>query len=176
MPSLPTPTSREVALPAASLTILREALGDEAGPVATVNALHAAGFRSGERIWDRLDRDVGAMPGPEFWSWASDWFARRGWGTLAFDPVHDAVGRLASSDWAEADGAEASHPCCSFTTGLLSSLLTAAAGGEIAVVETACRGQGDAACHWVFGSEPTVQALYASLLEGRTFEDALLEI
>jgi hypothetical protein len=173
MPSLRSRASREIALPASGLTILREALNDEAGPVATVNALHAAGFRSGEQIWREVGRDLGAMPGSEFWSWTSDWFSRRGWGTLSFEPVHEALGQLASSDWAESQESDEPKPCCSFTTGLLSSLLSTAAGGDVAVVETSCRGRGDAACTWAFGSEVTVQALYRSLLEGRTFEDAL---
>ncbi len=176
MPSLRSRTAREVALPASGLTILREALSDEAGPVATVNALHAAGFRSGERIWAEMDRDLGAMPGSQFWTWAAEWFSRRGWGTLTFEPVHEAVGRLSSPDWAEADGAQARQPSCSFTTGLFASLLTAVAGGEVAVVEIACRARGDAVCEWVFGSEATVLALHRSLLEGRTFEEALAEI
>jgi hypothetical protein len=176
MPSLRSRASREIALPASGLTVLREALSDEAGPVAAVNALHAAGFRSGERMWREVDEEFGAMASSAFWTWLSGWFSRRGWGSLAFDSVHDALGRLSSSDWAEAEDGDERQPCCSFTTGLLSSLLTTAAGGEIAVVETACRARGDTACHWVFGSEATVHALYGSLLEGRTFEDALGEI
>lgn len=176
MPSLRSRASREIALPASGLTILREVLSDEAGPVATVNALHAAGFRSGEQVWGDLDKDLGTMSSSAFWTWASEWFSRRGWGSLAFDSVHEAVGRLSSSDWAEAEGGDEREPCCSFTTGLLSSLLTTAAGGEIAVVETACRARGDSACQWMFGSEATIHALYGSLLEGRTVEDALHEI
>lgn len=176
MPSLRSRATREIALPAAGLTILREALRDEAGPVATVNALHAAGFRSGEGIWGDLGADLGAMSGSDFWRGVGDWFSRRGWGSLEFEAIHEAVGRLSSSDWAEAENGEERQPCCAFTAGLLSSLLTHAADGEIAVVETACRSRGDSECHWVFGSEATVHALYASLLEGRSFEDALGEI
>lgn len=173
-------TTREVAVPASALTMVREALRDEAGPVATVNALHAAGFRSGEGVWQSFtagaDGDVESLEGGRFWTRLSDWFSRRGWGSLTFEPIHSGIGRLASRDWAEAEGGDERRPSCSFTTGLLSKILTAAAGGDVAVVETACRARGDEACHWVFGSEDTVHRLYGSLLEGRSFEEALREI
>lgn len=171
---------REITLPAAGLRLVREALRDEAGPVATVNALHAAGFRSGAAVWQSLssggDAEVESLSGGEFWTRLDDWFTRRGWGSLAFEPIHPGVGRLASGDWAEAEGGDERQPSCSFTTGLLSRILTAAGGGDVAVVETACRTRGDRECHWAFGSEDTVHRLYRSLLEGRSFEDALREI
>lgn len=173
-------TTREIALPASGLTTLREALRGEAGPVATVNALHAAGFRSGDAVWhsfaDGGELDVAALSGDEFWTRLADWFSRRGWGSFDFEPIHAGVGRITSRDWAEAEGGDERQPSCSFTTGLLSKLLTRAGGGDIGVLETACRSRGDTECHWVFGSEGTVHRLYGSLLEGRNFEDALREI
>lgn len=169
--------TREIALPVAGLTTLREALRDEAGPVAAVNALHAAGFRSGDDVWESLTRGdddrMRSISETEFWSGLTDWFTRRGWGSLTFDPIHPAVGRLSSPDWAEAEGGEERQPSCAFTTGVLSSVLTSAAGGGVAVLETACRARGDDACHWVFGSEAAIHQLYGSLVEGRSFEDAL---
>lgn len=176
MSPLPSRNPREITLPATGLTTVREALRDEAGPVAAVNALHAAGFRSGAHVRGDLGEAIGSMSGGDFWARIGDWFSSRGWGSLAFEAIHDGVGRLVSPDWAEAEGGDERQPCCSFTTGLLSSLLSSAAGGEIAVVETACRSRGDSACHWVFGSEATIHRLHGSLLEGRTFEDALREI
>lgn len=173
-------TTREIALPASCLTTVREALRDEAGPVATVNALHAAGFRSGEAVWRSFasggDVDVESLGEGDFWTRLSDWFSRRGWGSFQFEAIHDGVGRLGSRDWAESEGGDERQPSCSFTTGLLSRILSTAGGGDIAVVETACRARGDAECHWAFGSEHTVHRLYGSLLEGRSFEDALREI
>jgi len=108
-----------------------------------------------------------------FWSNLSDWFRRRGWGSLTFESIHPGVGRLSSTDWAEAEGGEERQPSCAFTTGMLSSVLTAAGGGGVAVLETSCRTRGDEACHWVFGSENTIHQLYGSLLEGRSFDEAL---
>lgn len=169
--------TREIALPLSGLTTFREALRDEAGPVAAVNALHAAGFRSGEDVWRSLtrgdDERIRSISESAFWSGLTDWFARRGWGSLPFEPIHEGVGRLSSPDWAEAEGGEERQPSCAFTTGLLSSVLSSAAGGSVAVLETSCRARGDDVCHWIFGSEATIHRLYGSLLEGRSFEDAL---
>ncbi|HKK93385.1 MAG TPA: 4-vinyl reductase [Longimicrobiales bacterium] len=173
-------TTREIALPASGLTTIREALRDEAGPVATVNALHAAGFRSGDAVWQSFagagDLDVETLSGDEFWTRLSDWFSRRGWGSFEFEPIHPGIGRLASRDWVEAEGGDERQPSCSFTAGLMSKILTRTGGGDIAVIETACRARGDAECHWAFGSEDTVHQVYGSLLEGRSFEDALREL
>jgi len=169
--------TREIALPVAGLTTFREALRDEAGPVAAVNALHAAGFRSGDDVWEGLtrgdDERMRSISQAAFWSGLTDWFSRRGWGSLTFDPIHPGVGRLSSPDWAEAEGGDERQPSCAFTTGLLSSLLSSAAGGAIAVLETSCRARGDEACRWIFGSENTIRQLYGSLLEGRSLDDAL---
>lgn len=181
-PSLPR-EHRDITLPVTGLTALREALCDETGPVTAVHALHAAGFRSGPEILDTLMSedgvdavDVTATPEDAFWRGLSDHFISRGWGALAFDPIHPGIGRLCSTDWAEAEGGTERHPSCAFTTGLFSKLLTDAAGGGIAVLEVTCRARGDDACQWVFGSETTIQLLYTSLIEGRAFNDALREL
>ncbi|MDT8369684.1 MAG: V4R domain-containing protein [Longimicrobiales bacterium] len=171
---------REVALPALGFTALREALFDETGPVTAVHALHAAGFRSGPEVAHHFVHEDGAamtaIPDDAFWQGLSEHFASRGWGALTFDAIHPGVGRLCSDDWAEAEGGDERHPSCAFTTGLLSSLLTEAAGGGIAVLEITCRARGDDTCQWVFGSEMTIQVLYSSLIEGRALDDALRDL
>jgi len=172
--------TREIALPVSGLTTLREALRDEAGPVAAVNSLHAAGFRAGEEVWLGICRGdeaaTRALSETAFWSTVGEWFGRRGWGTLTFEAIHPGIGRLESGDWAEAEGGEERQPSCAFTTGMFSSLLSAAAGGSVAALEISCRARGDDACRWVFGSETTVHQLYGSLLEGRPLEDALADL
>lgn len=174
------PESREVALPVSGLTAFRTALRDEAGPLAAVHALHAAGFASGSDVLDGVSGGGGdaaaLLSGDHFWRRLAEWFEARGWGTLTFDALHPGVGRLTSPDWAEAEGEEEQQPSCAFTTGLLSKVLTTAAGGAIAVLETSCRARGDDVCTWVFGSEATVQKLYSALLEGRPFDDAVAEL
>ena len=101
--------------------------------------------------------------------------ARRGWGTLRHEQAHDAVGLLHSRDWAEPppDGPTGSDASCGFTTGFLSGLLSALAGGPVAVLEVSCRGRGDDACTFAFGSETAIHELYGHLLDGADMAAAL---
>jgi hypothetical protein len=173
-------STREIALPVSGLTAFRTALKDEAGPLAAVHALHAAGFASGADVLEGVtggsENAAAALSSGSFWRRLGEWFEARGWGTLTFESLHPGVGCLRSPDWAEAEGEKELQPSCAFTTGLLSSILTLAAGGAIAVLETSCRARGDDECTWIFGSEATVQKLYTTLLEGRSFDDAVAEL
>lgn len=169
----------EVALPAAALAELRRALRAEAGPLATVHALHAAGYGAGGPLFevfsgtgDLDDRDEEA-----FWGGLSDFLARRGWGTLAHSAPHPGIGLLSSGNWPEATPqAPERQPACAFGAGLLSSLLTHAAGGPVAVLEVGCRSRGDDRCTFAFGSEAAVHELYGLLLDGRDLDTALSEL
>lgn len=173
------PTLREVALPAVALPGLRRALRDEAGPLATVHALHAAGYDAGGALFDAFDggRDVAGRDEASFWRRLSEFLARRGWGTLEHSAPHPGIGLLSSPDWAEAgeDGAER-QPACAFGVGLLSSLLSRAADGPVAVLEVACRSRGEARCTFAFGSEQAVHELYGRLLEGHDVDGALADL
>ena len=109
-----------------------------------------------------------------FWERIGTALARRGWGSVTHEAIHPGVGLLTSSDWAEAlGGQDESQPSCSFSTGLLSGLLSGAAGGPIAVLEVTCRAKGDGRCSFAFGSAATVHDLYGLLLDGRPLESAL---
>lgn len=172
--------SRELALPGATFLALRRSLRTEVGPLSTVHALQAAGYETGEAMARDLLGSILGEDGPlersteGFWSEFQAFFSRRGWGTLEHRSPHPAIGLLASEDWIEAqDAGGERQPSCSFTTGLLSSLLTRTAGGAIGVLEIRCRSRGDRECAFAFGSDATVHEVYGSLLEGTDFEDVL---
>lgn len=173
-------TPREVSVPAVAFDHLRAALVQEAGETAGVHALHAAGFSSGESVYD-LFAGPGGPPAGElgtgvFWSRIGSFFRERGWGDLVHESRHPGVSILASDDWAEAEDRGGHHPTCAFTSGVLSYLLTRAAGAPVAVLETACRARGDERCEFAFGSERTIHDLYAVLLEGCSLDEALVRL
>lgn len=173
------PSTREVALPATALAALRRALREEAGPLATVHAMHAAGYDAGGPLFETFAgaSDVARRDESAFWRGLSDFLDRRGWGTLEHSAPHPGIGLLSSTDWAEV-GSDASErqPACAFGAGLLSSLLSRAADGPVAVLEVACRSRGEGRCAFAFGSETTVHELYGLMLEGRDLDDALAEL
>lgn len=172
--------AREVALPASALSTLRRALKREAGPLAAIHALHAAGYGAGETLFDSFARTV-RQPLEEvgettFWTGLTRFMGRRGWGSLDHRSLHPGVGLLTSSDWAEAGDGSESQPGCAFSAGLLSHVLTRAAGEPVAVLEVSCRGRGDESCAFAFGSEATIHDLYGLLLDGKRLEQALAEL
>lgn len=162
--------SREVTLPAGSLTALRRSLREEAGPLVTTHGLHAAGFGAGEALYQAfaagLERHPAELGERVFWNELGTFFARRGWGSLSWAPLHSGFGLLRTGDWAEADpdGGDA-QPSCAFSAGLFATLLGRVAGRPVAVLEVACRSRGDDECQFVFGSEVAIHLLYGRLLD-----------
>ena len=172
---------RDVAIPAIGLALLRSRLQSEAGSLAAIHALHAAGYGAGEALWEGLRRgparELADLDEQTFWERLASMLGRRGWGTITHHPAHPGVGLLTSGDWAEAMGAgHEDQPCCSFSSGLLSGLLSGAAGGPIAVLEVTCRTQGDERCTFAFGSAATVHDLYGLMLDGRPLQSALASL
>lgn len=168
-------SNREVAFPARALLHMRRALREETDPLAAIHALHAAGYGCGEDVFEHFSRGaaVSEVDDQSFWSGISSYFQARGWGRLTHTAPHPGIGLLESPDWAEAEGGEESQPACAFTAGLLSNFLSQAAGGGVAVLETACRARGDDVCRFAFGSEDAIHTLYGHLLDGRTLSEAL---
>lgn len=174
-------TSTELAIPGSILRVLRRSLQSEVGPLPTIHALQAAGYRAGEEIFPDLTeaarpRRLPDVPEGEFWSVLQAFFLRRGWGRLVHRSPHPAVGILATGDWIEADDGQGDRPTCAFTSGLLSSLLTEVAGAPIAVLELRCRSRGDGECRFAFGSEAVIHDLYGLLLEGSALDEALARL
>jgi predicted hydrocarbon binding protein len=167
----------EISIPAQTLSQLRRSLREEVGPLSAIQALHGAGYATGDLLFESFSEHLNgpaAETGADaLWSSLSEFFATRGWGSLVHESLHPAIGVLRSEDWAEADPSTESQPSCAFSTGLLSSLLSRVAGGPVAVLEVECRSRGDAACAFAFGSEPAIQHVYARLLEGADLEEAV---
>lgn len=172
----PATTPREIAVPISIFRSLRSALEKEAGALPTIHALHQAGYESGAAAAASFagTSDVSSMAQSAFWTKLTDFFSRRGWGTLDRSGEHSAIALLSSPDWAEAspDGGD-SESSCSFSTGFLSGLLSELAGGPVAVLEVDCRARGDNRCCFAFGSEVAIHDLYGHLLEGSNLDGAL---
>lgn len=173
--------SRDISIPGAALASLRDAIARESGPLASVQALQTAGYETGEilfeRLLDRLDDSVDEVRVDDFWSTVADFFRDRGWGSLSFEQPHDGVGVLRSEDWIEADGPETERQAsCSFSSGLLSGLLSRIAGDAVAVLQIGCRGRGDDHCAFAFGSEATMHELYGALLDESDVDEAFARL
>lgn len=174
----------DVALPASVFASLRRELSREVGPVATLHALQAAGHAAGTAAAPGLvgsaETDAGSMAGDVFWARLSSSLARRGWGRLTHRSPHDGVGLLESPDWVEAGEAGSAGgegaAGCAFSAGYLSGLLTEIAGGPVAVLEVSCRGRGDDACAFAFGSETVIHRLYGDLVDGEDLSSALASL
>lgn len=168
---------REVALPASVFATLRRELTREVGAVATIHALHAAGYSAGSAAAPGFASAAGGgtaeLATDVFWARFTAFLARRGWGRLTHAPAHEAVGLLRSGDWVEADEERGEEAACSFTAGYLSGMLTELAGGPVAVLETECRARGDERCTFAFGSEGAIHELYGRLLDGAGLDGAL---
>jgi predicted hydrocarbon binding protein len=169
----------ELALPVASLAALRRALDDVVGADHAAHALQTAGNAAGDAFHDILT-GASADTSPTDWSEAAFWrrfaelFARRGWGHLSNERVHDGVGALSADDWVEADPAFGEErPSCSFTAGLFANLLGRVSDDEVAVLEVECRSRGDQRCRFLYGSAAALDAVYARLRSGDAVGETL---
>lgn len=171
-------TPREIAVPVSVFGSLRSELAKEAGTLPTVHALHSAGYYAGTAAAPSLiessSNGAAALGQEAFWSKLADFFSQRGWGSIRHEPVHAAVGFLTSTDWAEANHEETdADASCFFSTGFLSGLLSALAGGPVAVLEIGCCTRGEEHCRFAFGSETAIHELYGQLLDGVGLAEAL---
>lgn len=168
---------REIAVPISIFAALRASLAGEVGELGAIHALHNAGFSAGvaaaEAFRGGPGDDVLGLSEEDFWSRLTLFFARRGWGTLSHQALHQAVGTLTSPDWTEAAADGGDQASCSFSTGFLAGLLSTLAGGDVAVLEVACRGRGDDACAFAFGNAAAIHEVYGRLLEGSDLAGAL---
>jgi hypothetical protein len=165
----PATTPREIAVPISIFGSLRNELKKEAGALPTIHAFHHAGYEAGATAAASfaVSGDVTNMGQSAFWARLSEFFSRRGWGTLHQGGEHAGIALLSSPDWAEASPHEGNpEASCCFSTGFLSGLLSELAGGPVAVLEVDCRARGDEQCCFAFGSEVSIYDLYGHLLDG----------
>ncbi len=167
---------REIAVPVSAFAALRAELTKEAGALPTIHALHRAGYDAGVHAARQFGdpEDVRRMSARRFWSAVSEYFQRRGWGSLTLDGTHGAVAVLQAGAWAEAAAQEKDpEASCFFSTGFISGLLSTLVGAPIAVLEITCLARGDDGCRFAFGSEEAIHELYGRLLDGVELQEAL---
>jgi bacteriochlorophyll 4-vinyl reductase len=171
--------TQEIAMPAAAFSALRAALIASAGEEAAADALRTAGHAAGDAFYQVLAarQDPATLTTDRFWRSLNQLFSSRGWGQFSYTEAHPGVGELSAAEWAdaEADGRSA-QPACHFTTGLLANLLGRVAGGDVAVLEVACRSRGDQHCRFLFGGADAVYAVYERLADGENADAALQQI
>lgn len=169
-----------LSLPATVLAALRRAVSHQAGSLAAIHVLQAAGFETGGRVFDDFEARLGdapdELPTDTFWDEFGHYVEERGWGTIEHDSVHPGVGVFRSENWVEASEMQEDEPTCSFSSGLLSGFLTRLASGPVAVLQVECRSRGDDCCTFAFGSEAAMHDLYGFLLEDADFDLALARL
>ena len=167
---------KEIAVPISIFASLRQSLTAEAGALPTIHALHDAGYRAGVEAARGLAsgaEDPMGLPESAFWDRVTQFFSRRGWGTLTHTKRHEAVGELSAADWVEGDHEGDEDASCSFTTGFLSGMLTTLAGGPVAVLEVSCRARGERQCSFAYGNASAIHEVYGMLLDGSELDEAL---
>lgn len=169
-----------VILPAGALPELRRAIEETVSKDA-VRTLREAGRRlAGDAelaITQHCSRGLRSLPLDAFWSELGRYFEEAGWGRIEHQRVTQGVGSMVASDWAESDPTEArGAPGCHITTGLLAELLSRAVGQPVAVLEVACRSQGDDVCRFLFGSPTTLLLVHQRLASAGSIEDAITAV
>lgn len=172
-----------VGIGAKALHTTRRALIDDLGEAGEAR-LQEIGYAAGEEVYhsfcDWLPQyaglsDPGELDAETLGAVLSEFFQALGWGAVSVQRVGRSGLEITSENWAEADPeAQAGYPSCYFTTGLLASFLTCLAGGNaFAIMELACRSQGDAGCTFLAGSPETLDAVYQALSEERDYRTIL---
>ena len=167
-------TTREVRLPVSGLTALRGAVQKSCDGDQAARALQRAGIELGRAIYADLaaERDPAALPPGEFWARALEALRERGWGDFVHRAVHAGAGELATANGAEVT-ARVSRPDCFLSAGLIAGLLAGVDAGPVAVLEVACRSQGDPECRFLFGGRESIAAVHAALLSGAGLTEAV---
>lgn len=167
---------------AATLPALHRAIADGRDHGEAARLARQFGFESGpafyealrEWVAEEMSGSIEELSPEQFWETIATFFSTVGWGELSFDRLHDGIAVLQSPDWAEAQvNSGARHPTCHVTTGVLADLLARVAGTDLAVLEVQCRSSGDDLCRFMVGGPEALGALYESLRQGRTLDQAI---
>lgn len=171
-----------VRVPAATLGALHRVLNDQLGPTEAARALRQIGLESGTAFFERfrewLSESGAGNVEPEslsphdFWARLGDFFSHLGWGTVRSEVVHRGVLSLTFTNWVEARVLEGGPGGCHFTTGLFAEILRHVVGGDLAALEVEVDpAQGKTRV--VIGSSGAMDALFASMREGRGYKEAI---
>lgn len=171
--------------PPSTLAAVHRAARQDRSPAEAAALVRQVGYETGEGFLDAFGdwlthhrQDPGADPSllaaDDFWNHLSAFFSSLGWGRLEFEQLHEGVGALTGTGWAEADAASgARQPMCHFTTGMLADLLSRLIGSDLAVLEVSCRSRGDAACRFLLGSAEALQRVFEEIRQGHGVEVAV---
>jgi hypothetical protein len=172
------PIVRELRLPGSVLLDVRRAFDRETDPETSARAVQAAGYGTGASVFDgyaaMADADPTELEADRFWETLSRFLEGQGWGTLSQERIHPGLGLIRSGDWGESASASAGDGAgCEFSVGMLSRIFERTVGAGVAVLEVSCRGKGDSACAFAFGSNDAVGRLHTLLEGGETLDAAL---
>jgi hypothetical protein len=172
------PIVRELRLPGSILFDIRRSFDGETDPATSARALQEAGYATGASVFDgyaaMAATDPAELEADRFRETLSRFLEGQGWGTLSQERVHPGLGLIRSRDWGESASASAGDgPGCAFSVGMLSIIFEQTAESSVAVLEVSCRGKGDSACAFTFGSNEAVGRLRTLLQGGETSDAAL---
>lgn len=156
---------------------LVRAVGEEAAP----QALQEIGYAAGEELFNSFRLwianytgvdDPGDLDAATLGEVLSTFFEAMGWGEVSMDQLGSAGLVLESDDWVEADPeAAAAYPSCFITAGVFADFLTRLANGAtMSIMEVECRSRGDARCRFVAGAPEVLEAVYAAISQGESYE------
>ena len=166
--------AREVRMPTAGLAAIRRAVQKAGDPDSAARALQRAGVELGRAMYADLaaEEDPATLPAGSFWDTALGALSHRGWGTYTYRARHPGVGELATPDGPEVEG-RGNRPDCFLTAGMIAGLLAGVDVGPVAVLEVACRSQGDAECRFLFGGREAIAGVHAALSRGEALDAAV---
>jgi hypothetical protein len=175
----PSPEPRDLILPTTILHALRASTSDWSPANPIPGTLLRAGVESGRSLLPEVERT--AAGSGSFWEALGAILLRRGFGKITHRQIHPGLALLEGVDGPESDpppGSDRRSPGCIFTSGLLSGVLSAAAGREVQLREVACRSWGAHGCCWAFGSPAALDALEQAMEGGTPLQlvvDSLME-
>ena len=172
-----------IRVPAATLGALHRALNEQFGATEAARALRQIGLESGDAFYERFREwlsEAGAgslepdsLSPHDFWSRLSDFFVYLGWGSVRSEVVHKGVLSLTFANWVEARLQDGGPGGCYFTTGLIAEILRRVAGGDLAALEVESESSQGGKSRIIIGSSAAMDALFASMREGRSYKDAI---
>lgn len=183
MPSPVQLDSNVIGIGRKGLLALRHALATP--PADPASFLQETGYGAGDEFYHQFTQwlpsyagvhDPSELDASRLGEVLSEFFQSLGWGPLVMEGLGDAGFTVDSTDWAESEpGSNAPAPGCYYTSGLLSSILSKLAGGEVAVMEVECRSCNDSRCRFLAGSPTTLQAVFEAMTAGKDYRQAMLE-
>ena len=168
-------TSKFVQVPATLISSVRRALANDREPLQAVTLLRQVGYELGGEVLASLQARLGdarQADTDEFWHSVSDYFEGMGWGRVEHRRLHPGVGAVDLMDWLEA-GSDGGPAGCHLSTGFFTDLLGRVAGDGVVVMEVPAD---PGRSRLLFGGPDTMNAVYQSLANGASLDDAIARL